>query len=46
MTQEQAHRAAVERAIDAARAQGKTTFNEILGNGVEGADPGHSRVPQ
>ena len=39
MTDEQAHRAAVVRAIDAARAQGKAGFHQIL-QCVEGADPG------
>lgn len=38
MTDEQDHRAAVVRAIEAARAQGKTGFLEIL-QSVEGADP-------
>lgn len=39
MTDEQAHRAAVVRAIEAARAQGKITFHQIL-QCAQGADPG------
>ena len=38
MTDEQAFRAAVVRAIEAARAQGKTEFHQIL-QSVDGADP-------
>ncbi|MFY9854524.1 MAG: HD domain-containing protein [Terracidiphilus sp.] len=39
MTDEQVHRAAVVRAIEAARAHGKSGFHQIL-QSVEGADPG------